>query len=66
MQAIIDAGKFIGRNWKLLLIIFGLGGTAAVVTVIPNVPGKEQVGTVIQERLDAVKGKLEVVSSTTF
>ncbi len=66
MQGIIDAGKFIGRNWKWLAILFGLGGTATVVAVIPNVPGKEQFGSVIQERIDATKGKLEPVSPTAF
>lgn len=51
---------FIKANWKVLLIIFGLGGTAAVVGVVPGLDGTK---SYVESSLDSVKTKL--VSATT-
>jgi hypothetical protein len=52
--------EFIGRNWKVLLLLFGLGGAATVVSVVPGLGG---VGDVVNGQVQSAKGKL--VSATT-
>ncbi|TPM41427.1 hypothetical protein [Mesorhizobium sp. B2-3-4] len=52
MGAIVE---FIAKNWKLLLVIFGLGGT---VTVLGVVPGLESIKAPVETSLDGVKAKL--------
>lgn len=47
--------NFIKANWKLLLIVFGLGGTAAVAGVIPGLEGTKDY---VNSHLEAVEGKL--------
>jgi hypothetical protein len=47
--------NFIKENWKLLVVIFGLGGT---VTVLGVVPGLEGVKAPVETSLESVKAKL--------
>ncbi|MBN9219532.1 MAG: hypothetical protein J0I79_16425 [Mesorhizobium sp.] len=47
--------NFIKENWKLLVVIFGLGGT---VTVLGVVPGMNSITAPVQSSLDSVKAKL--------
>ena len=51
--------KFIARNWVILLVIFGLGGTAAVVGVVPGMEGAK---APIEAQIETATGKL--VSNT--
>ncbi len=55
--------SFFARNWGVLLLIFGLGGTVAVVSVVPkDIPGQETIHSFTQDQPDSVK--LRVVSAT--
>lgn len=56
MGAIIS---FFSRNWKILSLLFVLGGTATVVSVVP---GMEPVRQTVESGIDAAKTKL--VSAT--
>lgn len=57
MSSIIN---FVRANWVLLLVLFGLGGTATVVGVVPGLDGVHQF---VEGQVDATKAKL--VSETT-
>lgn len=53
--------KLLAKNWKLVLILFGLGGT---VTVLSIVPGTDTVASLASSQVDAVKAKLVSATAT--
>lgn len=46
---------YVVKNWRLLLILFGLGGTVTVVGVVPGLDG---INEPIKSTLESIKGKL--------
>lgn len=59
----MNAIQFVARNWKLLLVVFGISGSLGVWSVLPQgTPGHQEVTSFGERHLDAVKGQL--VSTT--
>lgn len=63
IEVITNAFSFISKNWKLLSVLFALGGTATVVGVIP---GTQNVSNVIGQQITAAKEKLGTTASPTI
>jgi hypothetical protein len=53
--------SFISRNWKILLVLFALGGTATVAGVIPGLSGVEQTA---QTGIESAKTRLVSTTET--
>lgn len=49
MNVLLNAINIAKSHWKLLLIIFGLGGTSAVLGVTGIIPAKDFVDSKLQE-----------------